>query len=305
MSLGKPITESCSIDPLCQAVEMTAEAGFIVVVAAGNYGDYGTLTITSPGNAPSAITVGSITDNETLDDFTDDFVSTFSSMGPTAYDLTLKPDLLAPGNLIQSTARPNQRLKLLTVARDKGLDASAAEASVDETLAKQGEKLSKKERRALRKAKRAARRAERRGIAAGICDQFCEENYMALSGTSMATAVVSGAVALMLDQDPDLSAATVKARLMRSARKIEGDPIAVGAGVLDVAAALEDVGIATDAKSPGVMFTETGAVVLQDVSALWGPEWSAAEVWNGDNWSDSEMDANGYLWATGYMWANG
>ncbi|MFT4799068.1 MAG: subtilisin family serine protease, partial [Candidatus Azotimanducaceae bacterium] len=38
LSLGKAITQSCDVDPLCQAAEMVWDAGFVVVVAAGNYG---------------------------------------------------------------------------------------------------------------------------------------------------------------------------------------------------------------------------------------------------------------------------
>ena len=72
-----------------------------------------------------------------------------------------------------------------------------------------------------------------------------------LSGTSMAAAMVSGAAATMLSLDPSLTPATVKARLMRSARKIGGDPVATGAGVLDVTAALKDTGtVSGDALSP-------------------------------------------------------
>jgi subtilisin family serine protease len=43
--------------------------------------------------------------------------------------------------------------------------------------------------------------------------------YMTLSGTSMATAVVSGAAAVLLTQHPGLSPDQVKARLMQSAYK--------------------------------------------------------------------------------------
>ena len=50
----------------------------------------------------------------------------------------------------------------------------------------------------------------------------CDSEYLSLSGTSMATPMVAAAASLMLQKDPTLSPATVKARLMRSARKIEG-----------------------------------------------------------------------------------
>jgi len=56
----------------------------------------------------------------------------------------------------------------------------------------------------------------------------------------MAAAVVSGSVATLLAADPSLNPATIKARLMRSARKVAGDPVAMGAGVLNLKAALTD-----------------------------------------------------------------
>ena len=38
LSLGRPIYESYTLDPLCQAVEKAWQAGIVVVVAAGNDG---------------------------------------------------------------------------------------------------------------------------------------------------------------------------------------------------------------------------------------------------------------------------
>src|SRR5206468_1220902 len=68
--------------------------------------------------------------------------------------------------------------------------------------------------------------------------------YFRLSGTSMATPVVSGAAALMLQNDPSLTPDTIKARLMISADKWMlpngmGDPCTFGAGYLNIPAALQ------------------------------------------------------------------
>jgi hypothetical protein len=106
LSLGHPVTESCSTDPLCQAVNQAVQAGIVVVVAAGNAGkaaDGGAILggISSPGNSPYAITVGALNTGGTVDR-SDDTVATFSSRGPTAYDLAVKPDLVAPGTKIIS-----------------------------------------------------------------------------------------------------------------------------------------------------------------------------------------------------------
>jgi serine protease AprX len=52
-------------------------------------------------------------------------------------------------------------------------------------------------------------------------------NYFRLSGTSMATPVVSGAAALLIQQHPSLTPDQVKARLMKTAVKIS-EPVQFG-----------------------------------------------------------------------------
>jgi len=104
LSLGRPVYESYKLDPLCQAVEQAWKAGIVVVVAAGNYGrtnpttTYGYGTIAAPGNDPYVITVGAMNDRGTPA-LTDDVIASYSSKGPTLYDMVAKPDLVAPGNL--------------------------------------------------------------------------------------------------------------------------------------------------------------------------------------------------------------
>ena len=82
------------------------QAGIVVVVAAGNTGrasDGRAMLggISSPGNSPYAITVGALNTWGTVDR-SDDTVATFSSRGPSAYDLAVKPDIAAPGTKILS-----------------------------------------------------------------------------------------------------------------------------------------------------------------------------------------------------------
>ena len=106
LSLGHPVTEGCATDPLCEAVNQAVQAGIVVVVAAGNTGtapDGSTVLggITSPGNSPYAITVGALNTWGTVDR-SDDTVAAFSSRGPSAYDLAVKPDVAAPGTKIVS-----------------------------------------------------------------------------------------------------------------------------------------------------------------------------------------------------------
>ncbi|MBM3735248.1 MAG: hypothetical protein FJW39_05615 [Acidobacteria bacterium] len=119
LSLGRPVTQSFQTDPLCQAVERAWKAGIVVVVAAGNLGRYATTqgyaTIAAPGNDPFVITVGAARNPEDgSDSQSDDTVSSFSSKGPTAIDHVVKPDLVAPGNLmVARTVFPSTLTSLL------------------------------------------------------------------------------------------------------------------------------------------------------------------------------------------------
>ncbi|HVG86044.1 MAG TPA: S8 family serine peptidase, partial [Vicinamibacterales bacterium] len=71
LSLGHPPYESAATDPLVQAVEAAVRAGIVVVSSAGNIGKnpetglVGYAGISSPGNAPSALTVGAFKTFET------------------------------------------------------------------------------------------------------------------------------------------------------------------------------------------------------------------------------------------------
>src|SRR5262249_55093735 len=115
-------------------------------------------------------------------------------------------------------------------------------------------------------------------------------NYMRLSGTSMATPAVSGAAALLLQQTPTLNPDQVKGRLMKSARKSmplystsvdaitfasyadQSDILTVGAGALDIQAALANTDLVTlPALSPTVtLVTSHNVTMLRSFSVIWG-----------------------------------
>ncbi len=106
LSLGGPVVQSYRDDPLCEAVDRAIDAGIVVVASAGNHGQtadgrriFG--AITSPGNHPGVITVGALDTKQTADR-ADDGIATWSSRGPTMYDLVMKPDLVAPGTRVTS-----------------------------------------------------------------------------------------------------------------------------------------------------------------------------------------------------------
>ena len=106
LSLGRGVFDTFANDPLCQAVERAWKAGIVVVVAAGNMGRYpvtnGYATIASPANDPFVITVGAVRDPSggLQDSKTDDTITSYSSKGPSMRDHVVKPDLVAPGNLM-------------------------------------------------------------------------------------------------------------------------------------------------------------------------------------------------------------
>jgi len=87
VSLGG--TDTAEIDPLEEAVNrLTAQTGTLFVIAAGNNGP-SEGTVTSPGSADAALTVGAVDKSDQLADF--------SSRGPRVDDGAVKPDVTAPG----------------------------------------------------------------------------------------------------------------------------------------------------------------------------------------------------------------
>jgi len=161
LSLGAPATESWKTDPLSLAAQAAWEAGVTVVAAAGNNGPKEG-TITTPGINPNIITVGAIDDNGTVDT-ADDIIASFSSRGPTIDGLE-KPDVYAPGVNITS-------LQADTNYKPKGKKSGS-------------------------RGKSKAAQANARGKPSKTTSL---QPYFTMSGTSMATAVIAGKEALLLD----------------------------------------------------------------------------------------------------------
>ena len=206
MSLGAPAISSYKNDPICQAVRKLADAGIVVVAAAGNSGKtsagqkiYG--GIHSPGNEPSAITVGA-SNTYGSDTRNEDTIATYSSRGPTRsfstdndgvkhYDNLIKPDLVAPGNKIVSAEAANNYL----VSFHPKLETNNYSTS--------------------------------------------NMKLMSLSGSSVSAPMVSGAAAMLLEANPDLTPNMVKMILMYTAQPLTGfNTFEQGAGQLNVAGAV-------------------------------------------------------------------
>jgi serine protease AprX len=305
LSLGRPVFESYTQDPLCQAAEAAWQAGIVVVVAAGDdgrdnsMGTNGYATITAPGNDPYVITVGAMK-TEGTPTRTDDLIASYSSKGPTLLDHVVKPDIVAPSNQVVSLLNNTATLP----------------TSYPTTL---------------------------------ISKNYYTPNgtgnsgdYYMLSGTSMATPVVSGAAADLLEAQPSLTPDQVKARLMKNAYKAfpasstVTDPttgnvyvdyydiFTVGAGYLDIQAALADTSVANGtALSPiATVDPTTGNVyIVTDPSSVWGTQsvWGVRSVWgnsafvSGSNalwgsqsvWGTRSVWGNQSVWGTQAIWGTG
>lgn len=254
LSLGHPVGESYTTDPLCQAVESAWKAGIVVVCAAGNDGrnqagksaarnneGFGTKygSIQSPANSPYVITVGAM--KASPYGRAGDRIATYSGRGPSRIDMVMKPDIVAPGNRIISLHAVGSKLSSVYDATNRVKFSEYMKFAWNSDSA-----------------------------------------YFRLSGTSMAAPVVSGAAALMLEQDPTLTPDTVKARLMISADKWgfgngSTDPLTFGAGYLNIPAALNSPVVAKGpALSPPLIRDSQGNVYVDASRIIWG---EAAEVW--------------------------
>jgi serine protease AprX len=103
LSSGSPLPYQ--IDPLTVALEALWRKGITVVVPAGNDGEDGRKSITSPGIDPVLLTVGGLDENGTAGRRDDD-VADWSSQGPAPQGVA-KPDLVAPGAHVISTGAPD------------------------------------------------------------------------------------------------------------------------------------------------------------------------------------------------------
>ncbi|WP_165865693.1 S8 family serine peptidase [Vallicoccus soli] len=161
--------------------------------------------------------------------------------------------------------------------------------------------------------------------------------YFRGSGTSQATAVVSGAAALLLQARPTMTPDQVKALLRVSADKLVSYPSpAMGSGVLDIKGALDtstpsvntarqvwtaSTGLGTLEASRGgdnVVDPSNGRSLTGEVDALGAPfdaaRWVAASTagtawvggtWNGRTWTGSAWTSTGWAPAgwTGTSWS--
>lgn len=302
LSLGRPVYESYKLDPLCQAVEQAWKAGIFVAVAAGNYGR---------DNAAGTEGYGTITAPGN-----DPYVMTVgavNTMGSASQTAVLPTSYSSKGpTIIDHIAKPdivapgNQIISLYTPGDT--LDALNPGNEIPYSLYQSN---------------------------GGTTSS---PYYYTLSGTSMATPMVSGTAALAIQGDPSLTPDQIKAMLMQTAFKniqqystvtdpttgityyLQADIFTVGAGYLDIhAAGLTTqlapaiVGsalspVATINSSGSVALSPNGSSVLGGTSILWGSSsvWGSSILWGSSSvegssilWgSSTSLDASSILWGS-------
>lgn len=151
----------------------------------------------------------------------------------------------------------------------------------------------------------------------------------------MATGIVSGIVADLLEANPRLTPDQVKARLMKTASKTfpttssvydpvtamtytdQYDIFTVGAGYVDLAAALADDELPKgSAMSPTAVYdSQTGNIYLtSDKSSLWGTShaWSGPSVWGTRQfvggstvmWGATNPGGSTVMWGATGLWGS-
>ncbi len=241
MSLGHTASKDYENDPVNIAVKAAKEAGIVVLAAAGNEGP-DRKTIAAPGDSPDAITVGAAADNNTKDP-SDDKMAEFSSRGPTPGGLT-KPDLVAPGVSIVAPLAPAvskeavaKQFKMMHGALKfySEMPYEQLKEMPPETFMLMG--LSPQTVLKMHMSEESAQTEFNRLLNATSRMQLDETGAsISLPGTSMATPIVAGVVAQMLEANPDLTPDQVKEILMATADKLPDGRLGAntqGAGMVD------------------------------------------------------------------------
>ena len=211
LSFGTIAVDSYVNDPLCQAVRRAFDVGLVVCAAAGNLGKdengtklYG--AIHSPGIEPTIITVGA-TNTFGTDARSDDVIASYSSRGPTRGCITDADGTKHYDNLIKpDLVAPGNKL---IEAKSPGNYLVTNHPQLDAPVS-----------------------------------SYAPHAMMYMSGTSMATPVVAGAAALMLQRNPFLTPNLLKAALEFTAQPVGGfNNLEQGAGQLNVEGAVRLAGL--------------------------------------------------------------
>ena len=215
ISLGGDHASTGKLTDLDEKVEEAAAAGLVVVCAAGNSGSLGDRKILPPASAPSAITVGGLDDQNSLDPPRRRMY--WSSYGLGAHGVR-KPEVIAPAlwlaaPMLPKTTTHNEALFLwkLEAAAEAELRAQLETPYAQKRFSKRTLGLSLPEIRAVIRARM-------------VEQKYIHPHYQHVDGTSMAAPIVAAIVAQMLEANPALTPTQVKALLTATASPLPDVP---------------------------------------------------------------------------------
>ncbi len=198
---------------LCRTVERAVSEGLIVVCAVGNAGMAPGHPVLPPASAPSAISVGGLDDQNSLDRARRGMYR--SSYGPTIDGLQ-KPELIAPGIWVAAPILPH------TPTADEAHLYSELDQAPDEMLTSiigthKGTDKDLDDASALPIA------LLRQLITIKLHEgNVINQHYKYVDGTSFASPIVASIVACLLEANPRLTPQQVKRILISTAERVSG-----------------------------------------------------------------------------------
>ncbi len=231
ISAGGDKEESYLNDGLSQTVEKCAALGLTIICAVGNAGHLPTHPVFPPASAPSAIAVGGLDDNNSINRAHRGMYR--SSYGPT-FDGLQKPEIIAPSIWVPAPILPNTPtaqqaavLEILDNAPDANLhklieENAGVDAELDAALDRPVHSI-------------------RQIIALKIQQEnVITKHYKYVDGTSFAAPIVSSVAAQMLEANPALTPQQIKNILIMTAERLPHYEVdRQGWGVIDPRLAVE------------------------------------------------------------------
>jgi serine protease AprX len=128
-----------------------------------------------------------------------------------------------------------------------------------------------------------------------------DNNYMRLSGTSMATPVIAGAVAMMLQKVPTLTPNAVKGILMYTAED-RGSPLDYGVGYVNIPGAM-DLAMSVNPAAPvGQNWLTTPNLPSSELINGFPSIWSQNIGWADSVYASNVVQYNDPSWGLGVVW---
>jgi serine protease AprX len=213
ISAGGDFPQSYLHNSLCESVERAVKEGLVVVCAVGNAGMSPGHPVLAPASSPSAISVGGLDDQNSLDRARRGMYR--SSYGPTIDGLQ-KPEVIAPGIWVAAPILPQ------TPTAEEAHLYSELDDAPDGDL----EKIIQSHRgvdKDLDEASDLPVPLLRQLITIKLHEgNLINQHYKFVDGTSFSAPIVASSIACMLEANPSLSPQQVKQILIETAERVPG-----------------------------------------------------------------------------------